>query len=55
MLAKAYDKLGNSAEAVHYEGKAVEIAREQHDLELEKTCRILLQRYQRNGNQQPAQ
>ena len=49
MLATAYDKAGRSADAVQTERLAIELAREQQNLELEKHLQSNLQRFERAG------
>lgn len=46
MLANAYEKVGRSAEAVQSEQRAVDLAAQQHDAELEKHLRGSLQQFQ---------
>lgn len=49
MLASAYDRVGRSSEAVQAERKALDLAIQQHDEQLQKQLGNNLQRYERDG------
>ena len=49
MLARAYNDLGRSAEAVQSERQALGLVLQQHDEQLEKNLRSNLERYQRDS------
>ena len=49
MLAKAYNKIGRSADAIQFEQQALDLAVLQHDQQLESTLRGNLQRYEREA------
>jgi Flp pilus assembly protein TadD len=49
MLAKVYDKVGRSAEAVESERLALDLVLQQHDEQLEKNLRDNLERYERDS------
>jgi tetratricopeptide (TPR) repeat protein len=48
-LADAYDKAGQSAQAVQSARQALELAEQQHDIELQKTLLINLSRYEQES------
>jgi len=49
MLATAYDKMGRPADAIAAERQALDVARQQHDEEVEKHLQSNLERFEREG------
>ena len=49
MLATAYDKMGRPADAIQTERQAIELARQQNDVELQKHLEANLARFEQEG------